>query len=642
MATPYQQQSLQRKLIYLGIFIFLISLTLILRKPGLLGNYSLEGQAEALSMREQNLGEVDLTGSALRLTLTGSRGLTVCGLWMTAMEKQKKHEWNKLELIVRSLTKLQPHFITPWLFQSWNLAYNVSVESDRVGDKYFYITRGIDLLAEGERQNTNSPDLRSNLGYYYQDKIGIADEHNTLRSLFALSGIDPLERDPRRFRPAGSDRIENMEAFERFCKDHPMLIRRLVATPGKKPDEVICKSPEDVVDFLAANQKVPSRFEDVSNIPGQESSPLKPVNERFPALPGESRFGRGQEITYNSPSAELGDAFDNYGAARAWFSSAQDPLDDPEHPRLPKYPMKIIFQGFPSRAQCYLAENREKEGWYDQDGWEIKDWFPAFKDQPEGPKRSVKVGTERPWAMEAWERAYQMVKERGERTGLIVDPADLEKISGLVRRNYDMNRNITNYNHFLVTSRVERSEKTVTARKLFGYADRFAAIGDYDQALPYYEKPEAFGPPSTWNNEKATGWRLILLDNPDYAVEDEIQEDGYVFQHQYKHSIQELNGVFLKQMAVLGDCLVQSANRTPGVPSWLPPPQLTRRLHAQLVGPLDDVNKQGKPFIGPEAVSAARHRLGLFDFALAVPPSTERMGELMQQRMKSSLPGARK
>jgi hypothetical protein len=636
MANPYQQQSLRRKLTYLALVLVLISVTLILRELKAVG---LKAQAGELKMREEDLGEVDLTGSALRLTLTGSRGLTICGLWLSAMEKQKKHEWNKLELIVRSLTKLQPHFTTPWLFQSWNLAYNVSVESDRVGDKYFYITRGIELLAEGERQNADNPDLRSHLGYYYQDKIGMADEHNTLRSLFALGCIDPLERDPKKFRPPGSDRIENMEAFEKFCRDHPMLIRRLRETPGKKPDEVICKNPEEVVDFLQANQKVPTRFEDVSNIPGQESSPLKPVNDRFPVLPPESQFGGGQEITFDSPSSELGDAFDNFGTARAWFSYAQDPLEPPYN-RLPKSPMKIIFQGFPSRAQYYLAEFREKEAWFDEDGWEIKDWFPADKNQPEGPKRSVRVGTSQPWAVQAWERAYEMVKERGDRTGLNRDPKDVETMSDVAKRDYFMGKNLTNYDHFLVTSRVERTKSAVTARKLFGYADRFATIGDYDQALPYYEKPEAFGPSSTWNNAQATGWRRILLDNPDYAQEDEVQEYGYIFQHQYKHSIQELNGSLLKQMAVLGDYLGQAGKRTPGVPLWLPPTQLSRRLHTQLVGPLDDLDKEGRPFISPEAVSAARHLLGLFDFASAVPPSPERMGQLMKQRMLSGKPGS--
>ena len=72
----------------------------------------------------------------------------------------------------------------------------MSVESDRIRDKYFYMTRGIQLLAEGERQNKNNPDLRFSMGFYNQHKIGLSDESNTLRCLYQMSCIDPLERDP--------------------------------------------------------------------------------------------------------------------------------------------------------------------------------------------------------------------------------------------------------------------------------------------------------------------------------------------------------------------------------------------------------------------------------------------------------------
>src|SRR5687767_2175084 len=125
MANPIQQQSLQRKLIYIGLILALFTVAGIFRK------YGVEAQASQLALREQDRSDVQLTDAAVRLSLTGSRGVAVCVLWAYAIDKQKKNQWNELELLVRSVTKLQPHFITPWLFQSWNLAYNVSVESDR-------------------------------------------------------------------------------------------------------------------------------------------------------------------------------------------------------------------------------------------------------------------------------------------------------------------------------------------------------------------------------------------------------------------------------------------------------------------------------------------------------------------------------
>src|SRR5262245_37870897 len=159
--SPFQRQALVRKVTYFVLIVVLITGTLFYRRQ------VLEPQADQLVLREQAVGESDLTGAAVRLSLTGSRGVALCALWMMANDRQMKHEWNELEILINSIIKIQPHFTTPWLFQSWNLAFNVSVECEDIKDKYFYIGRGIRLLAEGERQNRNHPDLRFAVGYYY-------------------------------------------------------------------------------------------------------------------------------------------------------------------------------------------------------------------------------------------------------------------------------------------------------------------------------------------------------------------------------------------------------------------------------------------------------------------------------------------
>jgi hypothetical protein len=135
MASPFQQQSVRRKIVYFALIVVLFTAALAVRMWPAFG---MEARARDLEIREESLGDVEFLSSALQLSLSGSRGAVVCYLWWEAEEKKKKHEWNQLEQRVRVLVKLQPHFIAPWLFQSWNLAYNVSVEFDRVKDKYFY------------------------------------------------------------------------------------------------------------------------------------------------------------------------------------------------------------------------------------------------------------------------------------------------------------------------------------------------------------------------------------------------------------------------------------------------------------------------------------------------------------------------
>src|SRR5437016_2481885 len=102
MAIPLLQKARQRKIIYFGAIVVLFTVSLIHRE------FVLKPQAYALQLREMAFGEVELTSSAVRLMLTGSRGFAVTLLWHTAMEKQKRNEWHELELIVNSITKLQP------------------------------------------------------------------------------------------------------------------------------------------------------------------------------------------------------------------------------------------------------------------------------------------------------------------------------------------------------------------------------------------------------------------------------------------------------------------------------------------------------------------------------------------------------
>lgn len=640
--SNFQQQSLIRKLTYFGIILVLFAVTLGIRNlPG----YGLNDQAMALSIRDEDLGEGDLTAQAVRLSLVGSRGITICGLWAAAQEKQAKHKWNELELIVRSLTKLQPHFIAPWRFQSWNLAYNVSVESDRVKDKYFFITRGIDLAAEGERKNKNNPDLRGDVGYFHQDKIGMADEAFTLRCLFQLSCIDPLERRPDRFRSAGSDYVDKMGEFKDFCEKHPMLVRRL-------RESLRCQNPEDVVDFLEANQKIPSRFEDLSFSSVQETTPLKSVDDRFPPLPPVSRYGvQWNELNVDSPSSDLGDSLDNFAVSRAWFCYSQDPLDDPnpDHRRRPKQLATVIFSGQPSRAQHYLAEHLEKEGWYDEKGWEIPKWtFPTDQNRPDGPTSSITVGKGTFWAGQAWENAYKMTVDRGEKSGLSLDTNQISSLPPELQHMIRVNKSLTNFDHFLRIARVEQTRTAVTARRLFHEAKKLDDVGDYDQAKPIFENPEAFGPPVTWDKAKATGWKKLLLENTDYADEEDVQQDTFIFQHHYKHTLQELGGPFYKQLVVLNDALGQCA-LWPGAmplglrqPWYTPSIQLHRRLHAQVQGPFDDVNAKGERFITLENESEGRNTLGLFDFRQlthTAPPPEMKEKEMRKIRARAAPEG---
>jgi hypothetical protein len=633
MARPLHLQSVRRKLLYFALILVLFTATLVVRHADFsLGRWQVRGveaQANELALRELNQGEVELTGAAVRLSLTGSRGLAVCGLWYMADEKKKRGEWNQMELLVDSITKLQPHFITPWLFQGWNLAYNVSVESDRVRDKFFYISRGIQLLAEGERQNRDNPDIRFNLGYTYQDKFGVSDEANSLRSYYQLSCMDPADRDPRRLRkPDGS---VDLEQFTEFCRKHPQLVRRLREPPLELTKPFRCTTPGEVVDFLTENPgdpweklrplKIPTRYEDPEPAPATGPSVvtrLRPPEDQFPTLPPRFEW----EGATKTPLEHVGDDFDNYQAARAWLSYAQEPLPPPvakpnaglidydKHKyRAPRGMMSLLFRQFPCMAQTRSAERLEREGWFDEIG--AREMPVSFFDDETRTRYAItRVLGDPPrnWAGDAWRRAHEMWLDHGERNGLYLTDAELSNLMERSKRLragadqepeeiraetdqeqaealeasqqlawYERNRTLTNFPHFLDDSDAQKTADAVRGQRLFYQAAySYHKQADLPRAVRLYE--EAF-----------PVWLRVFNDHPRFAENSEAQELVYKNQLEYLKLVQDLRGSDVKSLLVLQDCLGQAALRPPGMPLWLPSANLLRpsALPPPVKGPFD-------------------------------------------------------
>ena len=113
----------------------------------------------------------------------------------------------------------------------------------------------------------------------------IADRTSMLAALYHMSCIDPVKRDPRRFRKPDAQGRQTLDVtgeFAKFCQEHPELVRRL-------REKVRCESPEHIVKFLDENRRVPSLYEDdperMKRPYTDEPTNLRPVAERFPSLP---------------------------------------------------------------------------------------------------------------------------------------------------------------------------------------------------------------------------------------------------------------------------------------------------------------------------------------------------------------------
>ena len=145
----------------------------------------LQGVKKDKDLGEAAIGQVDTGSFMLKLALLGgARGIAANVLWTRAEELKREHDWDRMKATIDLITKLQPHFLSVWTFQGWNLAYNVSVEWDAPEDKYDWIKKGIQFLEDGVKKNTRSPDLIWDTAWTYYHKLGFADESIILRRLF--------------------------------------------------------------------------------------------------------------------------------------------------------------------------------------------------------------------------------------------------------------------------------------------------------------------------------------------------------------------------------------------------------------------------------------------------------------------------
>ena len=185
-------------------------------------------------------------------------------------------------------------------------------------------------------------------------------------------------------------------------------------------------------------------------------------------------------------------------AARDWYTYSLKPIPTG---RKPRYMAEKIFLGYPARGQAYVAEYLEKEGWFDEEGWKIRNWFPNDKFH-NGQDAVVGDGTN--WAGRAWHKAHEMYKKHGKDDGLHLEPEEMQSLDDRAKRYrlkygleprarsaelspedqqdpdmlasfkahdmlfwYDHYRNMTNFPHFYFCSQVEQDPKAVKARKDF-------------------------------------------------------------------------------------------------------------------------------------------------------------------------------
>jgi hypothetical protein len=105
--------------------------------------------------------------------LGGFRGLIANALWLRATEMQEKGQYFEMVQLADWITKLEPHIVTVWQVQAWNMAFNISVKFPDHADRWRWVQRGIELLRdEALRYNPDQPGIYAELAWFFQFKMG--------------------------------------------------------------------------------------------------------------------------------------------------------------------------------------------------------------------------------------------------------------------------------------------------------------------------------------------------------------------------------------------------------------------------------------------------------------------------------------
>jgi hypothetical protein len=136
------------------------------------------------NLSQAELGEIDPASETMKLSTLGMRGVAANLLWIWANHYKKVEDWDRLEMTVQQIIRLQPNFLEVWDFQAHNLSYNVSVEFDDYRMRYEWVKKGIRFLIEGTEYNREEPGLLNQVGWFTGQKVGRSDEQKQFRRMF--------------------------------------------------------------------------------------------------------------------------------------------------------------------------------------------------------------------------------------------------------------------------------------------------------------------------------------------------------------------------------------------------------------------------------------------------------------------------
>jgi len=124
------------------------------------------------------------------------RGLVVDVLWIRADRLKEEGHFFDARQLAEWITTLQPRFGAVWVFQAWNMAYNISVTipASQPDQRWQWVKNGYELLRDkGIPSNPKDIQLYHELARIFQHKIGsVSDDAHKYYKLQMAEALGPL------------------------------------------------------------------------------------------------------------------------------------------------------------------------------------------------------------------------------------------------------------------------------------------------------------------------------------------------------------------------------------------------------------------------------------------------------------------
>ena len=189
------------------------------------------------------------------VALGGFRGLISNLLWARATDLQEEDKFFEMAQLADWITKLEPHYSQVWIFEAWNMGWNISVKFKDFPDRWRWVRRGMELLRDDAlRYNPNDIPIYQNLAWFFQNKMGQNTDDASMyyKRQWAMEMSQVFGNKPANFDELITPRTEEQKARAEMLRKVYKLDPRFMKSIDEKYGPLEWRLPEAHAIYWAA------------------------------------------------------------------------------------------------------------------------------------------------------------------------------------------------------------------------------------------------------------------------------------------------------------------------------------------------------------------------------------------------------